>query len=378
MKTKLLSIILIVVIATRFITYVDENKEALTRPFYPKTLTTYQDLFDQSQYVVVGSTIHIPDEFFYSLAAWKYLHGENPILFNAEQPPLGKYFIAATINWFNNERLTGPIFNLLVLLALLILAWVIFKSIIWSLALTALFGFEKLFLVQIRYAPLLDNIQLFFILMSFFFYIQGLKNRQLMIWAYVFLGLVISVKFWVTGAVILMTWVAHQLIFKSRVKLLKFLVLAPISLIPLIMSYLPALLHGENLRKIFAVQKYILVYHQGKFTFDPIALWDLLIFNRWHVGWEGVTKSAVDWQITWSLVTILSFIAIWQILKKNWLKNLQSPIGLIAIWVTIYLVFLLFGTVLPRYLIPVLPALYILAFWQLRIFLVKLNPRIKL
>ncbi len=332
-------------------------------PFYPSRYTVLKDLFDQSQYVQAYNPNSIPDEYFYALAGWNYWHGQNPILFNAEQPPLGKYFISATLYLFNNENIVSPFFNLLCLGALFGLGLVFFKSWWWSLLMVTVFSLETLFMVQMKYTPLLDNIQLFFILMTQLFFTFWLKKKTSPIWLFLFLGMVISVKFWITGVVLMISYLLALFIVKEK-RWRIFLLYSPITFIPLMLSYLPSFLMGDSLHRLLGVQKYIYVYHQGKFHFDPLALFDLLLFNRWHVGWEHTIKPSVDWQMTWPILVVLT--AIFFVRLK--IKHFQSPVEIMVIgcWVITYLVFLCFGTVITRYLIPVLPGMYLLSFYVIK------------
>lgn len=350
---------LLIILTINFYLFTAKNWSAHIRPFEPERHKTLQDLFDKSQYVYANSDINIPDEFYYALAAWKYGHGQNPVLFNAEQPPLGKYFIYLTIYFFNNETLTGPIFNFLCLVALYFLGLEVLKDKVWALLMTTVFSFEHIFMVQSLYSPLLDNIQLFFILLSFLAFIYWTKNKISPALPSLLLGVVVSVKFWITGLVIYISWVSYLLFYKKLEQIFKFIIYTPFIGIPLIISYLPIFLAGDSFHRFLGVQKYIYVYHSGKIEFNPLTYFNLLILNNWR-------GSSVDWQLTWPVILVLSIVAISKIFLKKGLKSNEEGLIVISCWFVIYTIFLFCGALLPRYLIPVLPMMYLLSFYIMK------------
>ncbi|RJQ27587.1 hypothetical protein C4577_00965 [Candidatus Parcubacteria bacterium] len=366
-KLKVIAFITVFLITVANLTFFIKSHLAIYT--YPVNPAFLEKLYGQSQYVRTDPISILPDETIYAYAAWRYMHGANPAIFNADQPPLGKYLIGLSEIYFNNERLTGPVFNILSLAALFILSLLIFKDYLWSIILVALFSFEKLFIAQMLYAPLLDNIQLFFILLSFIFYILSKDKVIYLIPAFISLGLVMSTKFWITGAVLFLVWLLHTITIKNRKKIVTLFLYSPTILVTMLIVYIPAFLQGNSLRSFFGVQRYIYEFHKGKLNFDPTAVWDLLLFNRWHVPWEGVVKTAADWQWTWPVMTILTVLAIIRIGKSNLKeKCLNGPLGVVLIWIVVYFVLLSVSTVLPRYLFPVMPLMYIFSFWVLKDF----------
>jgi len=366
----LTSIILFLLIVVNLAFFIKSHLAIYTYPINPAFL---EKLYGQSQYVRMDPISILPDETVYAYASWRYMHGENPAMFNADQPPLGKYFIGLSEIYFNNERLTGPVFNVLSLVALFVLSCLVLKDYFWSIILVTFFSFEKLFTVQMLYAPLLDNIQLFFILLSFIFYILSLKKPRALLVAMLMLGFVMSVKFWVTGVVIYVIWLIHKIFAKNIKGLLRFLVTSPLIIFSMLLVYLPSFLQGDSLRRFFGVQKYIFEFHRAKIHMDPVAVWDLLFFNRWHVPWEGVIKQSVDWQWTWPLITAFSLITAAIVCRQKISKGLTSEIGVVVIWLVAYFFLLLVGAVVPRYLLPVMPAMYILSFWLIKEFLARIH-----
>lgn len=366
---SLLFVLLLAGIIINLGLFIYSHKASYTYPFSPEFL---KKIYGQSQYVNLKPISVLPDEAIYAFAGWQYVQGVDPAVFNADQPPLGKYFIGLSELLFRNERIPGPFFNVLCLVALFCLSFVVLKNKLLALVVVAFFSLEKIFIAQMLYSPLLDNIQLLFILLAFTFYILSLKNQKYITLAMVMLGGVMATKFWITGFVIYVAWIAH-VILRTQIdrkyrQLKMFLLASPFTIITLILAYLPTLLRGGSPKTVLAVQHYIYQFHQGKLQLDPVAIWDLLLFNRWHMG---VIKTAADWQISWPVITVFSLAAIiYLILKKKNKDIVAGPIGLLAIWTIVYMVLLSVGEVLPRYVFPLLPFLYILATWLV----VKLTP----
>lgn len=361
LNAKILSILLLLLTTLNIVIFITENVPLYTEKFNPDY---YRDLWGQSQYVSTSPTQMLPDEIVYSFVAWEYLHGVNPAVFNADQPPLGKYFIGVSEIWFGNPKIVGPVFNIVCLVALYFLAQLILKNYLWSISLVTLFSFEKIFIAQMKYAPLLDNIQLFFILLSFIFFVkfsQDVKLNRFLVLSFLSLGAVAVSKFWITAFVVYIIWLLYIFAMKNREAAVKFIIISPAILITMLMAYTPAFLHGLTLSGFLGVQKYMYSFHQGKLDFDPLSVWDLLLFNRWH-SFSGIRPS-VDWQISWPIVTTLSLLAIILAVKK---KFMVLPIGLIMVWCIVYFVLLTGSSILSRYLIPVLPAMYILSFWVIK------------
>ena len=325
----------------------------------------HRKLYGQSQYILKEPISEIGDEIVYALAGWEYVHGLNPILLNGEQPPLGKYFVGLSELWFNNSRYTAPIFNVLCLVALYWLLFLLLDSSLISSSLVTLFSFEKVFIAQMQYAPNLDNIQLFFVLLSFCFFVKFYKSGKFLVPALLSLGLVAATKFWITAFIILAVWSLSLAISKQWLKLRSLLFKFPISLLPLLASYYQSFAQGMSLREFFGTQKYIYSWHSAKLEFNPVAVWDLLLLNRWHN--RGEIIKAVDWQWTWPLFAVLSVFAIYKLVRTyRKQKTLKDPVYIIGVWFVVYFALLSVSTVNARYLFPILPAMYILSGWVIK------------
>lgn len=354
-------------------------------------------MYGQSQYVRLDPLQNLPDEYLYSLAAWKYINGENPAIFNADQPPLGKYIIGSGIKLFGNEKITAPIFVLLTLFVFFLLTTTVLRSKVLGLLATTVFSFEKLLLVQMKFAPLLDIYQLFFILLSLLFAVQSFRRFRYFILTMIAVGCVMGTKYFATGIVLLIALFCDTLVrilleVHTQVKKKKQTVLerikkassfrrllyltatAPVSVITLLLIYLPAYWQGYSPKMILGVQRYIYEFHSQKIHFSPIDVWQLLLLNRWHVPWDNTIRPSSDWQFTWPLITIGAVTMVWLLIRshkkvrkqKNAASTPHESLQLLAVWSVIYISTLMMSNLLPRYVLPLLPSLCILSFFFLQ------------
>lgn len=386
---KILTIIFAFFVLTFHLSlYISKHAVSYATQFNP---LFYERMYGESQYVRTDPIQNLPDEYIYSLAAWRYVHGENPAIFNADQPPLGKYIIGFGILLFHNEKITTPIFVVLTILVFFVLCRVILKDFLLATIATTVFSFEKLLLVQMVYAPLLDIYQLFFILLSLLFAVLSFKKASYLLPTMIAVGLVMATKYFATGVVLLASLFVDaiiQLVYEyltsvkkksanlwsrlrcliSTKRIIYLIATTPIAVLTLLLAYLPAYWQGYNPRMILGVQHYIYVFHSEKIHVSPLDVWQLLLFNRWHVPWDNTIRQSVDWQITWPLITITSIIMAIVIFRRNKQKKNDKDTGtnsemmqFMVVWSILYIATLMSANLLPRYVLPLLPSLYILS-----------------
>ena len=316
----------------------------------------YKKVYESSQYVVRQPAGWIPDEAIYSYAAGAYLRGVNPILVNPEHPPLGKYIISLFICLFNREKLSILVCGVLSIILFLVLTKIVLNDNFWALFAVALLVYERLFIEQFVYIPLLDIIQLPFIFLSFIFFIKALSRSKFFFLTGLFLGAVAATKFYSTACLIFVSWVLFLVLFeKDKKKIFSFFLSLPLVFLVLAASYFRYFILGGTPRKFLGVLKWIFLFHKGK-GISFLHFWALIFLNKWRVWWgERAFIPCVQWQVSWP-ISILGAIltAIFYFFKKEpfW-GNLK--IGVIISWTLVYLIFLSLTQVSPRYLISLLP-----------------------
>lgn len=339
------------------------------QPIYTENLYhTLEDLYNQSQYRQKNPTSFIPDHTVFRYAAGAYLRGVDPILINSEHTPLGKYFIALSIFIFHNDGTIIIVFALLTLYALWLLGRSVFKDSLWTLVPLVVFSSEPLYLDQIRIAPMLDIIQLPFILFSLYFFLREYKRERFIITAFM-LGLVIATKTLIPGILLtgcFLIFLTTKRLFRSVIMLLAYF---PISALILILSYIRTFMDGYTFIDFLGFQKWILLYQQSKLLY-PFSVWRLIFLNEWQTWWgDQSILQAVDWRITWPLGTGLTVVLVFLVVIRR--IRLSPELTLFLLWVGMYGAFLSLGVVSSRFFLPFLPVIYILATYVVRHFVIK-------
>ncbi len=356
-------IIFLSLVLFRPVYYIGSHQDLYFSSTYSARYDSLKKLYYSSQYVVRKNPVIIPDETTEAFAAGAFLHGMNPINIIHDHPPLGKYILSASIYLFNNENTIIIFFFACSIVGIYLIMKSITGNNLYSLVPVAIFVNEPLMFSKIVYTPIPEIIQLPFILFTVYFFLQMVKNKtNTYLWAVltsIFLGGVISTRFFALGAVLLFSQILFLIYKKSYRKLLKYLLVLPLSCFVLLASYAKTIEESNSLIKPLAVQKYILTYHSSKFT-KIFSVWDLLLFNRWHTWWgEQKITTDVNWIILWPISFILSVtIIILSAFRK--IKILPQE-EVILFWIVLYLCMLSVGYTSVRYFLPLIPFLYVLA-----------------
>jgi len=327
---------------------------------YPVLKQEYLD----SQYVNKHPLGWIPDDPVNAYAGGAYVKGVNPVLIAADTPPLGRYLIGISALIFNNENTVNLICVILSLILLYVLSYQIFRSNFLALAPPFLLSFEPILKNQLIYSPLLDIIQLVFILAAFICFNKALNSKKSLLFLFlanVFLGFFISTKFFITGSTIIAAFYLVLLLKKDKRRLLELTLVFPVSIFILLLSYVRALTLGYTLNKFLGIQKWVFLYHKSQLIL-PFSIWPLILLNKWYV-WYGAKPVITDaqWFISWPVVMLLSIItALFGVFKKI---KLNENVWVLIAWVILYFAFFSFGQIASRYFVILIPVLYVIALY---------------
>ena len=355
------SIILILILLRPALVFYSE-KDIFISKGYSKTYDYLKSSYYSSQYVQKKNPGIMPDDTFEAFVGGAFLRGFNPIHIVHEHPPMGRYIIAFSILVFDNAHtLILPLLVLSLIICFLIAKIVINNSLL-ALVPVAIFSNDPLFISKLQYSPLLEPIQLPFILLSLYFFIRGIKDEKSFRWfalASLMVGFVISIRFFILGMTLFCAMFLYFIIKKRFNKqFIYFVISTPISLIVLFASYTRTILDGYSLWQIIGVQKYIFYYHQTKLE-NSFSFWDLILFNRWHTWWGD--RSIIHdntWFIAWPIAMFSTF----SFLIASFVKVMRMSEGekVLSIWVLVYCGLLSIGNSTTRYFLPLVPILYIL------------------
>ena len=339
------------------------EKDIFISKGYSKIHNYLESSYYSSQYVQKENPGIMPDQTLESFAGGAFLKGMNPILIIHDQPPLGRYILSLSILLFDNPNTIMVLLLFLSGLGVFLIARLILQNALLAVLPFGIFINEPLFLSKFYYSPLLEPIQLPFIIFALYFFIQGIIKKNYAKWfilTSLMLGFVISIRFFILGAFLVLAMFTYFLIRKKiDRRFIVFVLYLPISILVLIVSYTRTIQLGSSVFNIFGIQKYIFYYHKAQ-LYMPFSFWDLLLFNRWHTWWgtRAVTSDS-QWIIVWPISALFTLVfSILGIIKKI---AVSEPEKVIVIWIVIYSLFLSLGETSTRYFPPLLPFIYIIA-----------------
>lgn len=313
----------------------------------------WEQRYLHSQWVVPNSKESIGDDGLYAFVGWKYIHGSDPSLLNAEMPPFGKYLIGLSEVIFDNQNIFALICGLLVLASLFLLNRIIFKETILAIIPVMLLSADSLFYNQLK-APYLDTLYLGLLLLTFIFI---LKDKYFL--ANIFIGLTIASKSSLSSFIIIVSVILFYLFYMQYKKQMKkFLIYLPVSILIFLFTYLRFFLLGHSPLDFLKLQKWILAFYETGAKGNPTAVWQILFTGKWP-NWFGPVQIVNEWTILWTFTLLAAFFYFYKVFPKH--RKYKST--LLGIWVIAYLLFLTFIPVWPRYLLLVLPFTYTLTVW---------------
>lgn len=314
----------------------------------------------------------LPDEILYSYIGGALTQGKSPILLNPEVPPLGTYIIGLTILIFNNQHIVILLFGSLSLVLIYLIGKQIYFLKTTSIVTTAFFSSEPIFKNQLTYTPLLDIIQLVFLLGIFYFFNKFInEKKKLLRYALIInflLGAFISTKFFGTGIAVVVAITLTLMMHLDIKRLRMFILTLPLAIFVLYLSYIKVLIDGYPLNRFLGIQKWIFLYNKGHVT-QPFTIWPLLLLNKWYVWFGNVPViSDPQWIITWPIITIISLISI---LKNLILKIAKKEVEILFFWILVYLILMSFVQASSRYLVILIPFLYLVSIYGIEQFIIK-------
>ncbi len=312
-------------------------------------ITQLENRYQNSQYVnPSGYKYFIDDPEVYQVAGWHYIHGESPDKVNFEHQPLAKYLIGLSLMVFQNASYLQLIIAFLCLFLTIKLSRIAFGQSLWAFIPAVFLTADPLFQEQSRLVYL-DIYQLLAILLLFFLV---LKKRFVL--SMLALGLVLlSNSVWsgmITGFVAL-----FFVFIKDRKNLWNFLKFVPITILVYLAGYLVFLLKNSPIDFIMLHIKQIRFYLSYVPEYPKGEVFRVIFQGSWR-KWFGDHgfMPAEPWSILWPIGLVLSYVPI---ISKN-----RSPlVVLFTLWISVWLIFLSTKLIFPRYLLVILPFIYILA-----------------
>jgi len=362
--SKIIFIILLVIIFFNVGSTVWNLRTKYFSTDYWQRFPSLEKIYLSSQYVNKHPLGWAPDEIIESYAGGAFIRGINPVYVLPDTPPLGKYLIGLSAVLFNNETTVILLCVILSLILLYILSYQVMSSKFLALAPPFLLSFEPIFKNQLIYSPLLDIIQLVFLLSAFILFNKALVSKKPLLFlllANVFVGMFISTKFFITGLTIIAAFYLVLLIKRDKKRLMELTLTVPVSVIILLLSYIRVFAFGYAFNKFLGIQKWVFLYHKSQLIL-PFSIWPLILLNKWYV-WFGNKPVISDsqWFITWPVITLATLITgIAGMLRR---VRLNENTWVLIAWVIFYFGIFSFGQITSRYFVILIPVLYVIAFY---------------
>ncbi len=358
-----LAFVLILITVVNIGTAVFSAKEKYISRDLDKRYASLKFAYEDSQYANKHAKFWIPDEAVNTYAGVAYVKGISPILIAVDTPPLGRYLIGIFGNLFNNENILTIIVGVVALIFFYLLGTQLFSSRILALVPPALLSFEPLFRNQFVFTPLLDLMQLMFLLPTFYFFNKALVMKKHyaknFVLASILLGCFIATKFFVSGVTIITAAGIVLLLNFNKRKLFLYTATTPLSVFVLLLSYVRVLFDDPNIRSFLGIQKYVYLYHQSQLMF-PFSIWPFLYLNQWYVWWgDKPILSEAQWTFMWPLTTTLTLITFIAYFMKKLPR--KPEVEILLVWSIVYLLFFSVGQITARYIVILLPVMYLVS-----------------
>lgn len=325
----------------------------------PYDISYWKDRFEHSQWQLPLSKRIIGDDGLFAYVGHQLIQGGNPAGVNAETPPVGKYLIGLSILLLNNPSYYAFFTGIGSLGLFFLVTQKIIKKTIPSLAATLLLFFDPLFFTQL-WKPWLDIAQLFFLLLhiALIFYISkttNLRNTLYLLLSGLALGFFTQTKLPILLPLIIildLIWLAY----KRYVTII--LVFIGGFIVGILLPYVKFFLLGNNLLDFIRLEKYIASFYLKSYLVaHKEAVWKVIFTGSFPDIVSSATIKLDEWTIIWPAVSILGII-----FSVKSLIDRKTPfiLKLIAIFILCSLAIYTFIPFYPRYLLIVLPFLYLI------------------
>lgn len=327
----------------------------------------WQDKFEHSQWMLPLSIRTIGDDGLYLYEGYRLIQGGDPTRFNAEVPPFGKYLIGASIRIFGNGYIYGFLSTALLVLSAAAATYTLFGTRLAASWIALLLVTDPLITSQFP-LTMLDSLQSA-VLTLFLWSIIALKKLGLRyaVLSGILLGIFAEIKFPVlTPFIAALTLAYLWFSYRSIPSIVLFVSGVAIGYVA---PYIPYFFMHHTILDWIRAQKWIVAFylHSGLTPTWGSAMVNLVtgyIQNIFSRQWAA----APQWSPAWSMMLLFAGFGIYAAAKN---KDGRWKF-LAALGATI----LIFYQIVPfwtRYLVSVLPLLYLLALYALE----KLDARLR-
>lgn len=328
--------------------------------FTPYNHQAAHQIYTHSQYNLDNAPFHgnIDDDLLHVYAGYNYILGSDPSSINFEVPFTLKYLYGLSILIFGNAYPVQLIFSLILLLLTFLLGRRLNLSTPSSLVATLLLSLDQLFIDQST-ATMLDLPQAAFIILSllcFSAYLRSTNHPRHLIFTGVALGLVATTKLFITALILCLS-----LLIVIKPSLSKLIKLCLPVLAVYLLSFMVFFFYHPHPQAFIDLHLSIAkLYRSYLPDYPPFELLRIIFTGRW-LTWWGQGIIAVD---SWTPLWPLTFISLTTTFILSYSKRHLLALAL-SLFSLLYLTSNLFHVVFPRYLMSVLPLMYLSLLYSL-------------
>jgi predicted membrane-bound dolichyl-phosphate-mannose-protein mannosyltransferase len=361
-KSNYLLIILVCVIVLQIVLVLLWQKNELLKPY---NVEYWKDRYEHSQYQLPLSHRAIGDKGLYAYAGYKLIKGANPFSINVDKPPFGKYLIGISILRFNNPVYYALFFSIGSIILTFLLAKTILKNYIFSLLLVLFLVLDPMFFSQYL-DPMLDISQLFFVLLNVYCFVLVAKSSKhsllLLLLSGLSIGFAIEIKPPLTILILFILEFLYLIRFKKIWMSLPLFIGTGIGML---IPYIPYFMIGNTLIDYLKIHRYMASFYLASQVKPVLAsVWVVMVMGRIPDFVTKEMKIVQEWWLIWTLLagSVLYFCI--ELIKKK--KKVEPIILLLFFFTIITLIAYSLITFYSRYLVLILPFLYIFLFYLIK------------
>lgn len=312
-------------------------------------LSALENQYQQSQYVNPESSTWIQDPPLYTYAGIQYMAGSDPASINFETQPLTKYLFGLTTLIFSNPLLLQLILYVTLIILTFFLGIRMGLNERWAILPTLLISLDPL-IRQHAHTAYLDLMVTNVI--TLFLLVVASANP-------IFLGMIIGIialsKSFMIGSIVFASYILAKLIAKSKIR--PIVITALIALATYTVGYGFYFYHHHNLVDFFNLHIDILKLYKGYVPEYPKGeIFRIILTGQWRKWYGDFGLATVsEWWVFWPIGIIGSIYTI----SKTKLSSIKLSQLFPAVFFILYLTTISLKLVFPRYIMPLLPLMYV-------------------
>ncbi len=319
--------------------------------------------YERSQWAQgFAATELMGDADLYTYSGWALVQGEDHLRVDPTQPPMGKYLLGWSILLFGNGRWLSVLLAVACLAMVYVLSAHVLKNSLAAWLVVFLIGSDRTFLENIN-TTMLDLSLLFFTLVAIYSLLRGFQKEAWFGLTMIALAGFAGTKMFMLGAgfvAAVCAFVVLWSLIKKEKRYLRFFLYFPFFVLAYLLIYARYFATGHTLVDFKYYHFWVRHFARVRVSGYPWGeVWRVFLTGRWLIWWpEGVPFRVVaveNWRLLWPMGFLAVLTTGWGFLKKPAVAD-----GVLLVWIASLLAMFSFGVPYPRYLLPVLPPLYIL------------------